>query len=53
MQHGWDVLDAGCGAGSFLPLICELTGSNGSVAGLDLAPENIHRAVSLVRKVPD
>jgi arsenite methyltransferase len=53
MQHGWDVLDAGCGGGSFLPLICKLTGSNGSVAALDLAPENIQRAESLIKDVPD
>ena len=41
VQPGWTVLDAGCGSGNFLPLMCELVGSNGRVVALDLAPENI------------
>jgi len=35
------VLDAGCGCGSFLPLIGELVGKDGTIAALDLAPENV------------
>jgi arsenite methyltransferase len=46
IQLGWAVLDAGCGGGSFVPLINELVGANGSIAAFDLAPEN----VELVRK---
>ncbi len=38
---GHHVLDAGCGCGSFLPLIGELVGRNGAIAALDLAPENV------------
>ena len=46
IQPGWSVLDAGCGGGSFLPLIHELVGATGTIAALDLAPEN----VELVRR---
>ncbi|MDQ2785810.1 MAG: class I SAM-dependent methyltransferase, partial [Chloroflexota bacterium] len=35
------VLDAGCGSGSFLPLMAELVGLSGRIAALDLAPDNI------------
>jgi arsenite methyltransferase len=49
LQSGWQVLDAGCGSGSFLPLMSELVGATGRVTALDLAPENIaavdHRLV--------
>ena len=41
IQPSWAVLDAGCGGGSFLPLLNELVGANGSIAALDLAPENV------------
>lgn len=41
LQLGWHVLDAGCGGGSFLPLMSELVGSTGRITALDLAPENI------------
>jgi SAM-dependent methyltransferase len=41
IQPGWHVLDAGCGAGSFLPLLAELVGARGSIRALDLAPENV------------
>lgn len=37
----WRVLDAGCGSGSYLPLLSDLVGANGSIAALDAAPENI------------
>jgi arsenite methyltransferase len=52
IQPGWHVLDAGCGGGSFLPLIAEETGPTGSVAAIDLAPENIARARSLTDRLP-
>ena len=41
LQPGWHVLDAGCGSGSFLPLLTELVGSDGQVSAIDLAPESI------------
>jgi arsenite methyltransferase len=41
LRHGWHVLDAGCGAGGFLPLIAAEVGPNGRITALDLAPENI------------
>jgi arsenite methyltransferase len=43
IQQGWNVLDAGCGAGGFLPLMCELVGPAGIVTALDLSPENVAR----------
>ena len=41
IQPGWHVLDAGCGSGSFLPLLSELVGSSGRIAAFDLAHDNI------------
>jgi ubiquinone/menaquinone biosynthesis C-methylase UbiE len=41
IQPGWHVLDAGCGGGSFLPLMAELVGANGKISVLDFAPENV------------
>ncbi len=41
IQPGWHVLDAGCGGGSFLPLLSELVGPAGRIAALDLAPDNV------------
>lgn len=41
IQQGWQVLDAGCGGGSFLPLIADLVWPGGGIAALDLAPDNI------------
>lgn len=41
IQPGWHVLDAGCGGGSFLPLMAELVGAGGKVSAVDIAPENV------------
>ena len=41
MELGWTVLDAGCGGGSYIPLLAETVGVNGRVHAIDLAPENI------------
>jgi SAM-dependent methyltransferase len=38
---GWRVLDAACGSGSFLPWLADLVGPTGSLAALDLAPDNV------------
>lgn len=43
IQHGWRVLDAGCGGGNFLPLLAQLVGREGRLCALDLAPENVER----------
>ena len=48
IKSGWGVLDAGCGGGSFLPLLAELVGSSGHISAYDLAPENIEMVDSLV-----
>ena len=40
-QPGWQVLDAGSGSGSFLPLLAEVVGPSGQITALDLAPENV------------
>src|SRR5262245_9978402 len=50
VQPGWRVLDAGCGGGGFLPLMCQLVGSQGAVVALDLAPENVAHVEALVRE---
>lgn len=47
---GWTVLDAGCGPGGYVPLICEHVGPTGGVAALDLAPENVAHVERLVRE---
>lgn len=49
IQAGWHVLDAGCGSGSFLPLMVNLVGANGRISAIDLAPENVAAAESLVK----
>jgi ubiquinone/menaquinone biosynthesis C-methylase UbiE len=41
LRRGWRVLDAGCGSGSFLPLIAAEVGPGGHITALDLAPENV------------
>ncbi len=41
IQTGWHVLDAGCGSGSYLPLMAALVGPAGRIAALDLAPDNV------------
>lgn len=41
LRTGWRVLDAGCGTGSYLPLLAELVGAAGSITAVDAAPENV------------
>lgn len=48
VRQGWRVLDAGCGIGSFLPLMAELVGKDGFIAAMDLAPENIEYVEYLI-----
>ena len=47
-QSGWRVLDAGCGGGSYLPLLGELLGPDGRLSAVDLAPENVARVETLI-----
>jgi arsenite methyltransferase len=50
IKPGWTVLDAGCGSGGYIPLLCEEVGSTGRVTAHDLAPENIAQVERLVRE---
>ena len=34
IEKGWQVLDAGCGGGSFIPLMSELVGQDGYIDAL-------------------
>jgi arsenite methyltransferase len=49
IEPAWSVLDAGCGSGGYIPLLCELVGSMGRIAALDLAPENVTQVERLVQ----
>ena len=49
VKKGGAMLDAGCGNGGFLPILSELVGQEGSVAALDLAPENVAFIESNIR----
>ncbi|MER6423335.1 methyltransferase domain-containing protein [Streptomyces sp. NPDC001137] len=52
IQPGWQVLDAGCGSGAFLPRIAELVGPQGGISALDLAAESAERAAERMRGHP-
>ena len=41
LQPAWRVLDAGCGAGNYLPLIARRVGPNGRVMALDRDPDQL------------
>ena len=41
LETGWRVLDAGCGSGSYLPLLAELVGASGRVTAFDLQQSNL------------
>lgn len=49
IQSSWNVLDAGCGSGGFLPLMSELVGPSGTVDALDLAPENVAHVDAMIK----
>jgi ubiquinone/menaquinone biosynthesis C-methylase UbiE len=42
LQPGWHILDAGCGAGNYLPLIARRVGPGGRITALDRDPEQLH-----------
>jgi len=44
IEHGWKVLDCGCGPLGALPQLAELVGETGRVTGVDLNPEAVRRA---------
>lgn len=41
IQPGWQVLDAGCGGGSYLPWLAKLVGETGRLSALDLDEANV------------
>ncbi|TDC52093.1 class I SAM-dependent methyltransferase [Micromonospora sp. KC207] len=49
---GWHVLDAGCGSGSFVPLIADVVGAAGRVTAVDLAAENVAALRHRVARTP-
>lgn len=49
---GAHVLDAGCGSGSYLPLIAGLVGPAGRITAVDLAPENVEAVRHRLRLWP-
>jgi arsenite methyltransferase len=48
LETGWHVLDAGCGSGSFLPLLAGAVGKTGQVSAIDIAPDNVEVARSRI-----
>ncbi|MGG7570613.1 class I SAM-dependent methyltransferase [Streptomyces sirii] len=52
IEAGWHVLDAGCGSGSFLPLLADRVGPTGRLSAIDLAEENASRAADRMRDRP-
>jgi arsenite methyltransferase len=49
IRTGDAVLDAGCGNGGFLSVLCELVGPGESVTALDRAPENVASVEEAIR----
>lgn len=52
LQPGWAVLDAGCGSGSFLPLLAALVGPTGALTALDDDAENVAATERRVAAAP-
>ncbi|UKY53224.1 class I SAM-dependent methyltransferase [Streptomyces inhibens] len=50
IRPGWQVLDAGCGSGAFLPWLAELVGPTGRLSAVDLAAENVGLVTELARR---
>jgi arsenite methyltransferase len=50
IQTNWHVLDAGCGVGSFLPLLADLVGHEGRVTAIDIDSDNIQQSKQLVQR---
>ncbi|WP_019891723.1 class I SAM-dependent methyltransferase, partial [Streptomyces purpureus] len=52
LTGGQHILDAGCGAGDFLPALAGITGPTGRITAVDLAPENTALAAERARTLP-
>lgn len=52
LAPGWQVLDAGCGGGSFLADIAAHVGPTGSIHALDLDPDNVTVAMERAAALP-
>ncbi len=50
IQEGWNVLDAGCGSGAFLPLLASLVTPSGRISAIDIAPENVAHVRETIRE---
>ncbi len=49
LQSGMRVVDLGCGSGAVMPALLELVGPEGFVAGLDVSPERVAEANTLMQ----
>ena len=52
IERGWHVLDAGCGGGSFIPMLAELVGPNGKITAMDHASENVESVRNRIGSAP-
>lgn len=52
VPEGAHVLDAGCGAGAFLPALADLVGASGRITAVDLAPEHVEAVGDLALPCP-
>ena len=50
LEPGFQVLDYGCGPGSYIAATAELVGESGKIYALDIHPMAIHRVQKLVSK---
>jgi SAM-dependent methyltransferase len=48
VQHGWNVIDCGCGPIGGLAVLAEMVGPAGRVVGVDVSPAAIQRARAVV-----
>jgi SAM-dependent methyltransferase len=51
VEHGWRVLECGCGPLGALPILAELVGPTGRVVGVDVNPGTVERARSAISQL--